>query len=528
MSQQIIGLDMGAHSVKATLLRSRMRGFELAGFYQRPVVVDESVSEEDRIARTVEQLLTEHRLKADGIVVSMPGLVVSVRLLTLPFTDRRKISRVVPYEMEGDLPFGLEEVVISYHILKQAEGKTRVLAVALRKDLLKEHLEALARVGVVPKVVDVDFMALFSLTQAGLKQTEGCYALVDLGDTKTSVCVVHDASLGFGRSIPIAGRAVSEAIEKEFGLSYEEARRLKEIEGFLPTGSGEETHVEKKRLGKTVESAVIPLVQEIARTFYAFEAESQRKVERIFLCGGTAQLTNLPEYLSAQMSMPVDHLPLEPPGGTALGPQDPVIMPHAYGLGMRGLFDGRCSQINLLRDEFAYRTEIKGLRGKMIYLGVALGLVASLFVFDAVSRYTAKKNEYNALKKEVLGVFKETFPGVKQVGGASQQMKSRILDLQKKSLALVSLGGSPVTALDLIREVTERTPAGVEIDVSAFSFDAEKVRVSGRTDSFESVDRILKALDGYELFEKVTLSNAKVDAKDNKVDFKLSISLRSL
>jgi len=52
--------------------------------------------------------------------------------------------------------------------------------------------------------------------------------------------------------------------------------------------------------------------------------------------------------------------------------------------------------------------------------------------------------------------------------------------------------------------------------------------VSGRTDSFESVDRILKALDGYELFEKVSLSNAKVDAKDNKVDFKLSISLRSL
>ena len=528
MSQQIIGLDMGAHSVKATLLRSRLRGFELAGFYQRPVVVDESVSEEDRMARTVEQLLAENRLKADGVVVSMPGLVVSVRIITLPFTDRRKISRVVPYEMEGYLPFSLEEVVISYHILKQAEGKTRLLVVALRKDLLKVHLEALAKVGVVPRVVDVDFMALFSLCQTGLKQTGGCYALLDLGDTKTSVCIVHDGSLGFGRSIPIGGRAVSEAIEEEFDLSYEEAKRLKEIEGFLPMGSQTDTHVEKKRLGRTVESAVIPLIQEIARTFYAFEAESQRKVERIFLCGGTAQLANLPEYLSAQMSLPVEHLPLEPPGGSVLGPQDPIIMPHAYGLGMRGLFDGRCSQINLLRDEFAYRTEIKGLRGKMIYFGVALGLLAALFIFDGVSRYTAKKNEYRVLKEEVVGVFRETFPGVKQAGGARQQMKSEVLKLQKESLALVSLGGSPVTALDLIREVTERAPAGVEIDVSTFSFDAEKVRVSGRTDSFESVDRILKALDGYELFEKVSLSNAKVDAKDNKVDFRLSISLKSL
>jgi general secretion pathway protein L len=528
MSQQIIGLDMGAHSVKATVLRSRFRGFELAGFYQRPVVGDESMSEQDRIARTVEQLLAENRLKADGFVVSMPGLAVSVRMMTLPFTDRKKIARVIPFEMEGYIPFGLEDVVISHHIVGQEGGGTTVLAAALRKDLLREHLEALAKVGVVPRVVDIDFMALFSLCQDGLKEAAGCYAVVDIGDTKTSVCIMTNGTLGFGRSIPIAGRAITEAIEKEFEFSRDESERIKEMEGFLPLGAHTNLVGERKRIARTVESAVSPLVQEITRTFCSFEAQSQRRVERILVCGGTAQLSNLPEYLSEKMALPVDHLTLEPPGGTALGRHDSIIIPHAYGLGIRGVLDGRCSQINLLRDEFAYRTEIKGLRTKMIYIGVALGLIAAVFVFDGVNRYTAKKNEYAALKKEVSTVFRETFPRVKQVGAARQQMQSKLRELQKESLALIALGGSPVTALDMIREVTERAPPGVELDIDTFSFDAEKVRVSGRTDSFESVDRILKVLKGYELFEEVSLSNAKVDVKDNKVDFRLSMSLRSL
>jgi type II secretory pathway component PulL len=202
-------------------------------------------------------------------------------------------------------------------------------------------------------------------------------------------------------------------------------------------------------------------------------------------------------------------------------------MSHACGLSMRAVANGRCSQLNFLRDEFAYRTEIKGIKSKMVYVGIFLCIILGLFAFDGVSRYMAKRWQYAELKSEIRKVFKETFPEVKQIRGERHQMESRIRELQGESEALISLGGSPVTALDLIREITERAPVGVEVDIQTFSFDAERLRLSGRTDSFESVDRVLKALQGFDLFENVALSNAKVDVKDNKVDFKLSISLRS-
>ncbi len=528
MNRQIIGLDIGTHSIKATVLRSGWRGFEVAGFFQKKIDRDESIPEADRMARCVESLFSQNRLQADMVVTSMPGLGVSIRTITLPFTDRRKIARVIPYEVEGHIPYAVEDVVISYHVIGPEEGGTRVLAVAVPKEILREKLETLARAGVVPRLVDVDFMALFSLSQGGLTGVEGCYAIVDIGETKTSVCIVDGQSLGFGRSIPIAGRAISQAIEKEFGLSFEESEQFKEVEAFLPLKEESSLSGEERRISQTVESAVAPLTQEIGRTFYAFEAEAQKKVENIYLCGGTTQLTNLSAYLSEKLELPVAPVPLVVSGDARLDAEDRNLMPHAFGLSVRAVADGRYSQVNFLKDEFAYRTEIRGIRGKLIYMAIALGVILALFVFDGIGRYRAKKQSYVALRDEVRGVFKDTFPEVKLNGGERQQMRNRILELQRESQALISLGASPVTAIDLIREVTERIPPGIEVDLDGFFFDAEKVRLSGRTDSFESVDRILKALEEFPLFETVSLSNARVNAKDNKVDFRLSISLRPL
>ncbi len=528
MSLQVIGLDIGTHSIKAAVLQPSWRGFEVVGFFQEIVDRDESRSEKERIALTLAKLFSDNKLKSSEVVVSVSGLAVLTRIITLPFVDRKKIARVIPFEIEGYIPLSLEDVVVSYHILGQEDGRTKIFAGAVRKDLLKDILETLAKVGVVPRIVDVDFMALFNVSQSALKETEGCYAIVDIGESKTSVCIVDAESLGFGRSIPIAGNAISQAIEKEFGLSREESERLKEAEAFLPLEDQGELDGEHKRISSTVESAVVPMVQEIGRTFYAFEAEAQKKVEQVFVCGGTTQLANLSAYLSEKMEVPVTPLPLFSSGGSPSGPEDRIIMPHAYGLSLRAVADGRYSQVNFLKDEFAYRTEIRGMKRKVVYMAVFLGIVLALFTFDGVNRYLGKKQRYVELQGEIQRVFKETFPDVKQIrGGERQRMNSRILDLQGDSQALISLGGSPVTALDLIREVTERTPAGVEVDIDAFSLDAERLRLSGRTDSFESVDRVLKALQGFDLFENVTLSNAKVDVKDNKVDFRLSISLRS-
>ncbi len=528
MSRQVIGLDTGTHSIKATVLRAGWKGFEVSGFFRKRIEQDESVPEGDRIVRSIQSLFSENRLRADMVVVSMPGMGVSVRDITLPFTDRKKIARVVPYEVEGYIPYAVEDVVISYHILGQEEGKTRLLAVAVRKDMLREKLEILARAGVVPRFVDVDFMALFSLSQGGLTGSEGCYGIVDIGDTMTSVCIVDGKSLGYVRSIPIAGRTISQAIEREFGLSPEDAEKFKEAEAFLPLKEQGSLNGEDKRIARTVTAAVGSLTQEIGRTFYAFEAVSQKKVDKVYLCGGTTRLNNFSAYLSEKLELEIAPVPLDVSGDVPLRAEDRTLMPHAYGLSMRALADGQYSQVNFLKGEFVYKTEIRGIRRKMIYVGIALCVIFALFIFDGIGRYRAKNQRYMALKGEVQRVFKETFPEVKQIVGERQQMKTKILELQRESQALMSLGASPVTAIDLIREVTERIPSGVELDVDGFFFDAERVRLSGRTDSFESVDRILKALQDFDLFESVSLSNARVDARDNKVDFRLSISLRTL
>ncbi|MBW2121073.1 MAG: hypothetical protein JRH07_04415, partial [Deltaproteobacteria bacterium] len=85
MSPQAIGLDMGADSIKAVVLRQGWRGFEVAGFFHEAIEPDESLAYEERVAGAVERLFSVNRLKSDWVVVSLPGLVLSTRIITLPF-----------------------------------------------------------------------------------------------------------------------------------------------------------------------------------------------------------------------------------------------------------------------------------------------------------------------------------------------------------------------------------------------------------------------------------------------------------
>jgi type IV pilus assembly protein PilM len=528
MSQQVIGLDIGTHSIKASVLRSRLRGFDLVGFFRKKIDRAETISESEYLPSVLGKFFSENRLRGDVVVASVSGLTVSSRIISLPFVDRRRIAQVIPFEVEGCIPFALEEVIVSHHVLDQGEGQARILGLTIKRNLLRQILESLAAAGVVPRIIDADFMALFNLSQGGSKDLEGCYGIVDMGEAKTTVCVIDHQSLGFVRSIPIAGGTITQAIAKEFGLSHEESERLKEARAALPIGDPEGLGEEEKRIAHVVQSAIALLTQEINWTFYAFEATAQKKVDRMFVCGGTSLLSNLCPYLSERVRMPVEPLPAWTPGGSQVGqePQERAIMSQAYGLSLRALADGRGSQVNFLKDEFAYHTEIKGLRKKIVYMGIFLCLIVALFAFDGFGRYTMKRQRYSQLESEIRKIFKETFPETKQVGNELQQMKSKLQELQKNSQSLALVGGVPLTILDLIRAITERVPKGMEVDIDDFSFDAEKVRLSGRTDSFESVDRIVKALQGVESFEGVSLSNAKVDTTNNKVDFKLSMSLR--
>src|SRR5512133_51088 len=113
MAQTILGLDLGSHSVKAVLLESTLRGWTVVGAASLPVPRSPEGEERtlrDRQAAAVRDLLAARGWTPDTVAAAVPGAAAASHVVTLPFTDPRRIEQTIAFEVEGQIPFELEDV----------------------------------------------------------------------------------------------------------------------------------------------------------------------------------------------------------------------------------------------------------------------------------------------------------------------------------------------------------------------------------------------------------------------------------
>src|SRR6185369_7681051 len=110
MPHRILALDIGAHSVRAAAVESSFRDYKVTGLFEQDAAKGQPMGE------FLRAFLAQHDLHAETVLVTIPGELASQRLLSLPFRDKKKLSQTVPFELETQVPFGLDEVVIDYQV----------------------------------------------------------------------------------------------------------------------------------------------------------------------------------------------------------------------------------------------------------------------------------------------------------------------------------------------------------------------------------------------------------------------------
>src|SRR5581483_5995921 len=118
MALRILGIDLGTHSVKVAEVQSSFRSLELASLQHARVV-----SEDPRRAPTLaEQLavlpgLVPPGRRPDAGVMALPGAGAATHRLSFPFADLRRLEQTLGFEVEGQIPFDLADVLYDYEVL---------------------------------------------------------------------------------------------------------------------------------------------------------------------------------------------------------------------------------------------------------------------------------------------------------------------------------------------------------------------------------------------------------------------------
>jgi Tfp pilus assembly protein PilN len=154
----------------------------------------------------------------------------------------------------------------------------------------------------------------------------------------------------------------------------------------------------------------------------------------------------------------------------------------------------------------------------MIFLGVILCLV----IVDIGVDYYFLKERYRMLDQRVTEVFSRTFPDVKRIVDPLQQMRVKVNEVKISAISTPGTNSSS-KVLDLLKDISDRIPKSLDVQVSRMVIDQETVRVSGKTDTFNTVDSIKTGLEPSKYFSGVTISSANLDRTGKRVQFEIKL-----
>jgi type IV pilus assembly protein PilM len=524
MAHKILGIDLGTYSVKVVELMAGFRQAHLSGVYEKVLLPPEEGEGEgeshlDRAARTAAALIAEERLHAEMHATSMGGDAM-LRLITMPFSDKRKIEQVLGYELESQILGDLEGLVLDSVIASSRESSTNVIAVAAEREHVRAVIEALERVGAEPKVVGAAALSYAALPGTIFPASEEVHVVVDIGHRHTHVCMVQRETALFARSIPRGSEELTLAIAETFHLDFGAAERLKHEQVTLLEEGAATPSPGHRRMDACLREALRPLVRELRQTLAAYRAIGEPIPEQLFLTGGGARLSGIDDLLSAELGLPVRPITIENKefiASEAQGLEEGMQLP-AQALGLALAAAAPVPQVNLRRGELSFRNDYSFVRGKAAYLVAAMLAILAFAAVNAVASLRALRKEADVLETRLRRDTIELFGSPKLDGKAVSE-----------ELRQGPRGGAPpvpaVTAYDVLDEISQHVPPADKgkLDVSELDIKPKKVFIKATAESAQQVDDLAAALSKIDCFEDVQkgkLSSVTQTSGDGKVELK--------
>ena len=316
MAQLTVGIDLGCESIKRVRLSSSFRTVEVVDFSRIPVPGENRPGGErqrpERVGEALQQLEGSDR-PADLVATALPGDEVAIHLLTLPFSDRKRIAQTIGLELERQIPFSLDDVVFDYLQVGTTEaGGARLLLAFCQIKRMALWLEVYNSAGLDPRLIGPDCLAYTSLVDALSPPDEnGSVAVVDIGHRLTSLCIIGPDGAEFARTISGGGLDVTNRLAEAFKVNAAKAEAGKRRSSFVESDGRTATTPEQALISDAVKRATSSIVRELRQTFASHHSMVERPVKKVWLCGGGSAVENLDWYLSGELDVEVERIRAE-------------------------------------------------------------------------------------------------------------------------------------------------------------------------------------------------------------------------
>jgi type IV pilus assembly protein PilM len=419
-------VDFGATNLKlAEFELTEAGGLSLRQYGFKSLGQDgtQEATREVAMVKGLQEVFAERSFASRNVNICAPGYHTFSKFVKLPPVDTSKVTQIIQYEAQQNVPFPLEEVVWDYQILGAAPtGELEVLLVAIKSDIVEGLSRTAEKAGMRLQLVDVSPAALCNAFRYNYGDIEGCTMLLDIG-AKTSNLLFFEKGNVYSRGINIGAHSITQDFAKESKLGYDEAERLKIEEGFVSLGGAyeEPENPHQAAISKIARQVLTRLHIQVNQTIQFYRGQQGGSPpDRLFLSGGATSMPYTAQFFSEKLNLPVEYF--NPLRNLQIDPELPreelAKVAHSLGevvgLGLRNL--AHCPvELNLMPKSSLKRQEFNQKKPYLVASVFCLILVVFAYAWF-----------YNQVATDKAAALAELKPKVEKLKGADQALRTEL------------------------------------------------------------------------------------------------------
>lgn len=232
----VVGVDLGSHSIKVCEISGGPGKWRLDKFAVVPLseaaIIDDEFQKPEEIVEAILSALKTAGIKSKSVCFGLYGQNTMTKRLSVPDGTKEEIQDHIMWESEQYIPFGADESEVDFSIIGDTEGGGKdTVVVAARTDVVERFQDILKEAKLLPKIVDLNILALCNAAEATLiaenDVLEEGVILLDWGAQSVKIAIYRTGGPIFTKELPLGGSLITEEIQRQMSVSYEEAEDLK-------------------------------------------------------------------------------------------------------------------------------------------------------------------------------------------------------------------------------------------------------------------------------------------------------------
>jgi len=304
-----VGVDIGSAAIKVVQMKKKGDGYSLLKLASKDIVPGSS---DEQVAATLGELLKSLCLKSPVVRLVISDPAIYLRHIRIPAMTEQELVKSIKWLAEKYIPFPVDGAVVDFQVLRETASRDDqqmdIVIVAVPKKIIEKYLGICQAAGMNPVRIDIPaFTVARTLLSTYSLPPEEMAALVHIGAQNLSVVITKGGRLQFVRQAAWGGGHLTEALMKGMQVDFVEAEKIKKEFSLFPTTVADVARQDV--VARLLEPTLAEFVSQVNRCFAYCERELMvEKIHKVYLCGGTAALGGLAQYLSQALGLKVEQV----------------------------------------------------------------------------------------------------------------------------------------------------------------------------------------------------------------------------